>query len=293
MSPELAYLESLKNKLDTVTYKHVYDSIVQIPNKYVPSAILHINHYIDRVRINEGEKLFTNEQEVSYIHDPDVLSKYVDLGRSNAEHQAVFYGAIESLEIRQPRVVAYFETSKLFRNEEALEDNIVELFTMSRWRIITEMEVVEMIFGKDAQKNSNYARTSVAEQMRRLPNEETKKYCQEQGEIFSEQFARKDVGENESFKYKISSAYANYIWNRTSLKGITYPSVQSIYRGQNVALLPELVDKCLKLESVGVFKFERKNGYNLPVDCIKVVTDFGKDNMNFTYVDYVKGDHVP
>ncbi len=99
MSPQLAYLESIKDNLDTVTYDHVYQSIRQVPDKYIPTALLHKGHYIDRVRINEGEKLFTNEHDVSYIHDPDILEKYVGLGRSNSEHQAVFYGSIESPEI--------------------------------------------------------------------------------------------------------------------------------------------------------------------------------------------------
>ncbi len=164
---------------------------------------------------------------------------------------------------------------------------------MSRWRIMAEIEVVEMIFGKDAQENSEYARTSVTSQMSKLPNDETRKFCYEQGEFFSEEFARKDVGDNQSYKYKISSAYANYIWDRTAFKDITYPSVQSIYRGQNVALLPELVDKYLKLESVAVFKFERKDGKNFPVDCTKIATDLGEENMNFTYTDYVEADYLP
>ncbi len=293
MSPQLAYLDSIKHNLDTVTYGHVYHSIRQVPDKYVPTALLHKGHYIDRVRINEGEKLFTTEHDVSYIHDPEVLKNHVGLGRSNAEKQAVFYGAIESPEIRQPRVVAYFETTKLFKKPELLPDNITELFTMSRWRIMAEIEVVEMIFSKDAQENSEYARTSVTNQMSKLPNDEIRKFCYEQGEFFSEEFARKDVGDNQSYKYKISSAYANYIWDRTAFKGITYPSVQSIYSGQNVALLPELVDKYLKLESVAVFKFERKDGKDLPIDCIKIATDLGKGNMDFKYADYVEADYLP
>jgi hypothetical protein len=53
------------------------------------------------------------------------------------------------------------------------------------------------------------------------------------------------------------------------------------------------VDKYLKLESVAVFKFERKDGKDLPIDCTKIATDLGDGNMNFTYTDYVEADYLP
>lgn len=49
-----------------------------------------------------------------------------------------------------------------------------------------------------------------------------------------------------------------------------------------------VVDQFLSLETVGMFKFERRDKENLPIDCIKIVTDFGEQNMSFTWEDYPK-----
>ena len=114
---------------------------------------------------------------------------------------------------------------------------------------------------------------------------------EDQARFFSNEFARNDIGKGEAYKYKISAAYINYIWQKSHLKGITYPSVQTNYLGQNVALLPELVEKYLELVSVGMFKFEKKNGLYTPIDSFRVATDLGKDKMDFQWYDYVGSDH--
>ena len=54
---------------------------------------------------------------------------------------------------------------------------------------------------------------------------------------------------------------------------------------QIIALLPEIVDKFLKLELVGMFKFEKKNGINLPIDSFKHATDFGANCMDFKWIE--------
>ena len=55
-------------------------------------------------------------------------------------------------------------------------------------------------------------------------------------------------------------------------------------------MLPELVDKYLKLETVAMFKFIRENGVNLPIDSFRLATDLGANDMDFKWVDYVGGE---
>lgn len=290
MNDTIRYLEDVKDRLEFVPYETIYNSIANMRDKFIPTAILHKGWYIDRVRVHKNQdELFTNELQVSYIHDKEVIDKYVKFGRANNEKQSVFYGAVETEEIRQQRVVAYFETSELLK-ELNLHENATELFTVSRWKIIEDIEILEMIFSDEALEKSSSTRASFDHQLANYNGLPMKVEYEEQGKFFSNEFARKDVRKGQDYKYKITSAYANYVWNNTDFKGITYPSVQSDYKGQNVALLPEVVDKSLKLVSVGLFKFERRNGVNLPVDSIKIATELGEDNMDFQWIDYIGGE---
>lgn len=256
-NPTLTYLEQVRYNLEYVDYEIISKSIEDLRDKFIPTALLKKDWYIDRVRINCKNDVFSNIKQVSYIHDKDILEKYVKFGRANEPKQAVFYGAITSSEIQQPRVVAYFETSEIL-NELDKYDNIEEIFTLSRWRILKDIEIIEMIFSDEALKVNEYNKLSLENQIKNYGHLQLAEHYERQGRFFSNEFARKDIKKGEDFKYKISASYINYIWNKTHLKGVTYPSVKSNYLGQNVALLPELVDKYLKLETVAMFKFVKK-----------------------------------
>ncbi len=161
---------------------------------------------------------------------------------------------------------------------------------MSRWRILENIEVIEMIFSEAALKVSEYAQLSLANQLKNYQHLPYAAHYEEQGKFFSDEFARDDIGKDQDFKYKISSAYANYLWNNTQYQGITYPSVPSGYLGQNVALLPSIVDTHLALESVAMFKFKRKNGMNYQIESFKIAIDLGINQMDFQWIDYVDQD---
>lgn len=291
MNDTLRFLNDVRDRLEHVPYDTIYHAIADMRDKFIPTAIIHKGAYIDRVRINKSpEQCYTHEHELSYIHDPAIVEQYVGFGRANKERQAVFYGAVESPEIKQPRVVAYFETSPVLRELDK-HNTITEIFTVSRWRVMEDIEVCEMIFSDEALKVSKYAQMSLARQLKHYKHLPLAAEYEEQGRFFSNEFARSDVRPGEDHKYKITSAYANYIWNNTAMKGITYPSVQSRYLGQNVALLPEVVDRSLKLEApVGVFKFERINGANLPIDSTHLAMDLGAGNSKFIWEPYQERD---
>lgn len=285
-NPTLTYLEQVRHNLEYADYNMICKSIADLRDKFVPTALLKKGWYIDRVRVNKNGEIFSNIEQVSYIHDKNTLDNYVAFGRANQPKQAVFYGAIESPAIQQPRVVAYFETSELLK-ELHKHDNAEEIFTVSRWRILEDIEIIEMIFSDEALKVNEYNKLSLQNQLKNYGHLQLAEHYEKQGIFFSNEFARNDIEKGESYKYKISASFANYIWNNTHLKGITYPSVQSKYLGQNVALLPDIVDKYLKLETVGMFRFKRENGENLPVDSFKLATDLGKNSMDFKWFDYI------
>lgn len=287
MNNTLQFLTEVRDRLEYISYEQIYGAIADMRDKFIPTAIIHKGAYIDRVRVHRNlTDLFYKEEDVSYIHDKEIIENNVGFGRANKEKQAIFYGAVESPEIKQPRIVAYFETSPIIKELEK-HPNVVELLTVSRWRVIEDIEVVEMIFSDEALKVSKYAQMSLEHQLQHYKHLPLAKEYEEQGRFFSNEFARSDVRPGEDWKYKITSAYANYIWDHTHLKSITYPSVQSSYLGQNVALLPEMVDRSLRLEApIGLFKFERINGINQPIDSTHIAMDLGNNNSAFVWQKY-------
>nr|WP_068891255.1 hypothetical protein [Pedobacter panaciterrae] len=292
MDETLKFLRDVRDNLKYVDYDEIYSAIAALRKKMLPSALLKKGHYIDRVRINHPPvKIFQNIKDVSYITNEEVLEKYVGFGRANLPKQAVFYGSVISPEVKMPREVAFKETSHNYKIREELND-IYEVFTMSRWRIKQDIEVLEMIFSDLALESSEYVRMSLANQQRYYKHMSGAETIEEQARFFSNEFARADIGPDEEFKYKISAAYINYIFNNSKLKGVTYPSVQTKYAGQNIALLPELVEKYLELESVGMFTFEKKAGRYIPIDSFKVAMDLGPGKMDFQWIDYKGADHV-
>lgn len=292
----LAKLKYLSGNLENESYKDIYNLIKAIPDKCVPTAIIHKGWYIDRVRINEPADVYFNSyDDVSHHKNPE-LFHLIGRGRCNDIGQSIFYGSVLSPEIKVPRLVAYLETSRIQRDLEKSpnEDrnlNLEETFTMSRWRIQEDIEVVEMILSEEALKFSQYAKDALKNQLKNLGDNKLKNHFIEQLKFFSDEFARNDIekdenGNYQAFKYKISAAYLNYILDKTPFQGVTYPSVSTNYSGQNVALLPSAVEKYLKLESVAMFKFERVNGKNKDIGCFKIATDLGPDQKAFVWEDY-------
>ena len=283
MDKSLLFLEQIKYNLGYVDFDIIYKSICDLPDKAVPIAKIKKGTAIDRVRINKKGEVFNSITEINYITDNGVLDK-LKFGRANKSKQAIFYGAIESTEIPQQRIVSYFETSEILHDLDK-HDNIEEIFTVSRWIVKEDFDVIEMIFSDDAIKVSSDTKESYEIQLSRLTDESLKEHHIAQLRFFSNEFAKVEI--DTPGDYKISAAYVDYLWNKTSFKGVTYPSVQLAYKGQNIALKPEYVDKYLDLEIVCMCKFERRNKINLPIEpCFKIVTDFGIDKKNFVWADY-------
>src|SRR5690349_13883564 len=110
MNKTIEFLTDVRDRLEHVPYEQIYNAIADMRDKFIPTAIIKKGAYIDRVRVHkELTDIYNKEEEVSYIHNKEVIEKYVGFGRANKEKQAIFYGAVESPEIKQPRIVAYFE----------------------------------------------------------------------------------------------------------------------------------------------------------------------------------------
>ncbi|MBL7851624.1 MAG: hypothetical protein JNN04_12035 [Cyclobacteriaceae bacterium] len=289
MNPTLKFLSDVRDGLEHVDYEIIYRSVEDLRDKFIPTAILKKGSFIDRVRINSHAVPFTQKDQISYISDPKILAGIRAFGRANVPGQGVFYGSLITKHIPQPRVAAYFETSDLVKSLND-HDTVEETFTLSRWRVLQDLEVVEMIFSEAALKVNEYVQMSLNNQLKNITAHPQRDHCIAQGTLFSNEFARTDIGKGQDYKYKISAAYANYLWNRTGLMGITYPSVPTEYKGQNVALLPAAVDGYLRLETVGEFKFVGRNNDNM-VTLRRYCKDFGIHETSFNWQEY-HGDEI-
>jgi len=76
-------------------------------------------------------------------------------------------------------------------------------------------------------------------------NEDDIAFFQEFLVFISEEFAREKTTHND---YKISTAYTELVLSDPAIHGITFPSVQTGYWGQNVVFPPAIVDQYLEVE---------------------------------------------
>ena len=282
----VSYSKNLKEADYTEIVELLKNTIQKLP---VTTAILNKGWYIDRVRPNEGETLFYSEDQISYIKDKNIIeNKMNKYGRCNLPHQVMFYGAIESSVIKQQRVTAISETSRIFRDPESI--NIEgELHTLSRWELLEDIIVAELVFHDDAIQKNPDTMNAFAHHLPKILASDYREGMLKLMKLFSYEFA-KTVLSDEDFNYKISAAYTNLIINDVKLtdgrniEGITYPSVISGFQGQNVVLDPDVVNKKLRLKNVTTHRLH-KNKLKSFINNDKIVSDFGENNSNFVWED--------
>jgi hypothetical protein len=291
MHPTLTYLEQIRYNLRFDDYETIYQSILALQPKFVPTSLIKEGHFIERARINYNGEVFTRQDQVSYISDPQVIAAKVSFGRANLPKHSVFYGSIISPEIQLPRAVTYFETSSRIK-KLSQPGPFVETFTVSGWRIKNTFQVTEIIYGEDYKGKSEYVKLALENQAKNLNNEiarlekqtgvNYRDLFESQARLFCTEFSKTAIDTPDD--YKISAALSNYFFTLTSLKGITYPSVPSEYQGQNVALTTETVDQLLILEKVYQCKCVRFNNESPLTSVTDMVSDFGANNSDFHWL---------
>lgn len=241
-------LKEYSKNLSSVSYDQVYDllknGIRHIP---LPLAKVWRGAFIDRVRPNKGDELYTHIDQLGYIKDEEVINNILTtFGRANCPHQVMFYGALQTSLINQQRLTAIAETSNVFRvkDKDCVEG---QHCTVSRWQTKKDFLVVEVVFSDYALKNNpDIVRSFESqEKMLRDHNLEQKDmdFHLDFLKFISEEFSKKVSNPEE---YKISAAYTNLAVLHPEVCGITYPSVQTEYFGVNIVLTPKTVDKYVK-----------------------------------------------
>lgn len=274
-------LSELKEmNLQEVSYDDIFNKLAY-ELKIIPfvTAKLKKGNYIERGRINSPEEIFYSETDISYRTDIENIKKY---GRANCPKQSMFYGALKSDFIEYPRIVNLFEISGLFRDGDLISNGEF-IFTVGKWKIKEDFEVVEIVFDKETieripdikkayEYHLNNIRQEFPEQVEEFEN---------MLEFFSNEFAKKEISNDDD--YKVSVVYTNMAINNRGHDGIIYPSVRTEGEGRNVVLPIEVVDKYLELEKVAMFKII-KNGDKAEMLNIAVALELGEKNTQFNWI---------
>lgn len=275
-------LKKLSNNLETVDYSHIIDLIAN-SIRFVPITLakLHKGTFIDRVRMNKSDALFTKEADISYIKNKNVIDNCLtEFGRANKPHEVMFYGAIESTQIDNQGVTALVETCDFIKdiNSVCIKG---QLFTISRWEVLEELTIAEMVFSDNALSVNPDTQKAFSFHNEKFKEHPMRELALLQLQFFCNQYARQ-IGTHED--YKISVAYTQLQLSKLDLAGITYPSVAAEYKGQNIVLKPKIVDEFLKLKGVCT-KILYKNGSKSFAANHKCVSNIDADTSSFTWVD--------
>lgn len=290
-------LKELSTQLDKVEYDDIIDilknSIKRIP---IPLSKLQANSNIDRVRKNIGETLFQNVDQLSYIKKQKIIDDYLtEFGRANQPHQVIFYGAVETTNLKQQRITAIAETSELFQNPDGVNLN-GEFYTVSRWTNKSELSIAEVVFSSEAiQINPDIKRafekqTEFAKQV----GQDDLEFYTDFLVFISNQFARPKQTHND---YKISTAYTNLVLKHPGVQGIAFPSVQTKYVGVNVAFEPKIIDEYFSVKALStqrlyknkmkIFLANHKNCLN-PNECYDNIVWTDLDPKYLTSNEYIQ-----
>lgn len=244
-------LQTLLQKLKGMDLSKVpYNEIISIVNTamVLPVLLTEIRegNYIERIRINKKDQIFTSKKELSYRTDPENINTF---GRANSPGSAMFYGAVISSPIQLPRIVALAETEELLRSKDKGRVDKDIIMTVSRWQITKNMRLAEIVFKKDRIKSTPEIEKAYLFHLKafreQMAEDEVQKLISIL-EFYSEEFAKSDIITDTD--YKISAAYAESAFKNDMVQGIIYPSVRTEYEGSNVALLPATVDDHLQFE---------------------------------------------
>ena len=285
----LEYLKSINSKLENIDYQYIIGIIKEVIQKIpISSAIIKKGAFIYRARINKKCKFpeiskvkeFKDEKDISYISDKKKLVKRIKYGRANKPKESMFYGSLKSSKIKCERITALYEISDLLNDKEAINEE-GEIYTVGRWYVKEDFEVAETVFSEEAIKNNPDIKKAFDHHLGLLYDIPNKDFYINQLKFFSNEFAREIKTHND---YKISCAYADIILNNTRILGITYPSVRTEYKSDNIALTTWAVDNYLELKLAGMYKIYKKGG-KVVFNNYKDATSLGENNSDFQWVD--------
>ena len=253
-------IETIKS-IDRLDSYNSYTYILNLLNRFIipcPPVLIPKGKKFIRGRVHKNnEKYFNKITDVSYRRDEINI---LNFGRANEPHQSVFYCSDDER-------TAINETFTVAREQRDIE---FEEITWSVWELTRDIELVYVIGNPDKRTpNStvNDATDVFLEKIKQSEFGDIKNQVLLFHKFISDSFVLRAKGHNTL--YKISCAFANYIYNHSfkdsytgkdlMSSGIMYASSICPEFGMNIALKPEIVDGCLKIVGAQKARMVRKN----------------------------------
>jgi len=218
---------------------------------------------IFRGRAN-GDRLFNRQEDISYNKEvPDRITA----GRFNRPYEPLFYG---SLRVETPKIDTVLHCALECCKELTDRDPgpIVQDITVGKWINRGEMPVVNLCFDERHLADNPDLKLSTDRFRRELAGFVSADACSfvfRFMQFFSELAWSVNKSEN---SYYIMNAFFHAVryyyaeTRNTAIPGIIYPSAMTEGSGLNIVLVPQAVDRFLRLDMVYMQRFFRTRGSN-------------------------------
>lgn len=226
------------------SYFKIYQLLIDYIPILIPRVMVQPNLVLYRCRINK-KCPFYFKSDISY--NPNLNS--IIYGRANKTKQSIFYAT-------HKKETALFETSKVVKEKLS---GIKETITMGKWIVKKPFIVGAIITDEIFLDKNNEALILYQAFLQQFPSFKDVK-TQEIMKLMSDIFAEK-INDGEEYKYKISAAFFNRIIEISyheglPLNGLLFPSIGYEKNDVNIAVIPDIVDNCLMLQSIWTYEIE-------------------------------------
>jgi len=203
---------------------------------------------IHRARPVNDDEIISNIPELSF--KPQVLN--LNYQRASTPSLTMFYGAVipenmDSNGINNGRITSAMETCSFLRN---IKLDGTQRLLYGKWRVKSRISLITVLFTRFRNSKNQWIHTLSEDfynQISTFP-ENVQKKAKQINNFLSDEFS-KYVGENEDYKYLVSSLFTNKCI-QNGFDGVLYPSVRTMGLGLNVAIQPTTVTERMELISV-------------------------------------------
>lgn len=217
---------------------------------------LHSGKTIQRTRVNYNEERFRKISHISF--KPAEFN--TTFQRASTPNNTMFYGCIVSEnptpeELNLPRIIGLFETVPLMKD---LNSEGEQLITVSKWKVIKDMEFVSVIHHEGFRRENSYAkeqRQFFSNFLKTIPHVLAEKSIKATNFLANE-FAKEITPHD--FDYLISAIFTEMLVNKGRFAGVIYPSVRTGGEGFNVAIHPYYVLKNMEPLNVGEMRIYKR-----------------------------------
>lgn len=234
-----------KTSLTIDEVRAVIETCFPIP---VEAKYIEKGTHIFRARPTKRNDPFSFYRDMSY---PTELWR-IDQGRAQKEKHAVFYGAISTAKLKHAIMTVCRETSKLMTDGKVGH----QTFCVGVWEVKRPF-MLPILMAPKPISNAPFAEERKALLEQELQEAMTDRNRLDQFQrLINREFSKRVHSDQPRSVYTISAAFAEFIYDRLGV-GLGYPSVETDGMGQNIALLPHIVENCLKPAGAQYVQFHR------------------------------------